>query len=89
VPHPGETEPSVYDRGQRFMCPLCDWYHDEPDPDPFVRFDQPVEWPAGARTLDEAVRVLADARRDRIEAAVVEHMTSVHTAPVVLSERGD
>lgn len=77
--HPGETDPGY--NCQRLMCPLCDWYHDEPNTPPNLM----VDWPQGARTLDEAVNMVVRQRHDRIEAVVVDHMTSAHTAPIVLN----
>ena len=73
---------------QRLTCPLCPWFHDEPEPDPFVGFDQPIEWPAGARTIDEAVRAISLRRHDRIEAAARAHFADARPAELADYEQG-
>lgn len=71
--HPGEIEPGP-PGGSRYLCPLCDWYLDVPAPEvPDVR-----DFGTGRYIVARYVPM------ETVEAALREHFTSDHTAPIVL-----
>lgn len=79
--HPGLVEPGP-PGGERFLCPLCDWYLDVAPLDfeapPRLR-NLPADW-----SLIGIAEQLAREAREDVDAAIREHLVEAHTVPALL-----